>query len=267
MATLIVDTPALNFRSEPVVASETLIGTVYLGQRVTRARPADEEGWYQCNAVIEGEEVSGFVSGKFLRERLSKNRERLVASVHDQWMRFKRGAGKEHHHPYADYVGEMWQAIGIHLDGTDRDQPWSAAAISFFVRKSGSKYRKFKFAAAHSKFVHHAINARFDKDDSVPFWGYRLDEIRPEIGDIICRDNPSYAPEVDFEIARHQNAYRSHTDVIMHIDRDAGKIYAIGGNVSHSVKIAMYDLTHGNYAADTRHTFALLKNITDGTPD
>jgi len=266
MVTLYVDTPALNFRSEPFVSPETWIGTVFLGQKLAKVRNADVDGWVQCKAEIGEEEIEGFVSRKFLRERLTKNREKLVASVHREWMRFMRGTGKEHHDPYFLFVGEMWRALGINLDGTDRDTPWSAAAISFMVKRSGAAYKKFKFAAAHSKFVHHAIGARFENDASVPFWGYRLDEIQPEIGDIICRDNPNFAPAVEFEVARRQNAYRSHTDVIMHIDSEHGKIIAIGGNVSHSVKIAEYDLTHGDFVADTRHTFALLKNITDGIP-
>ena len=266
MATLYVNTPALNFRSEPRIAPDTRIGTVFLAQKLSQVKNADVDGWVSCITKIDGTETNGFVSRKFLRKRLTKNREKLIASVHREWMRFMRGTGKEHHDPYYKYVGEMWEALGIDLDGTDRDTPWSAAAISFMVKKSGTAYKKFKFAAAHSKFVHHAINARFDEDTSVPFWGYRLDEIQPEVGDIICRDNPNYAPAVDFEVARHQHAYRSHTDIIVSIDSEHDKIIAIGGNVSHSVKIAEYDLTQGDFAADTQHTFALLKNITDEVP-
>lgn len=263
MSKMFVDTPALNFRSEPEVSNNTRIGTVFLCQEIDDVKDAGVSGWVSCVAEVNGAKKKGFVSRKYLRPPLTENREKLVASVHREWMRFSRGAGKEHHSPYYEYVGEMWQSIGINLDGTDRDTPWSAAAISFMVRKAGSAYSKFKFAAAHSKFVHHAINARINEDKSVPFWGYRLDEIQPEIGDIICRDNPNYAPAVDFNVAKNQNSYRSHTDIIMQIDSPNSKIISIGGNVSHSVKIAEYDLTHGDFAADTRHTFALLRNITD----
>lgn len=258
-----VDVAALNFRSEPHVHPDTRLGTVYLCQQISNVEAASEEGWVSCVADVNGETRDGFVSAKYLREPLTENRENLVASVHREWMRFARGTGKEHHDPYYKYVGEMWQEIGLNLDGTDRDTPWSAAAISFMVKKAGSAYDGFKFAAAHSKFVHHAINARIEDDESVPFWGFRLDEVQPEIGDIICRDNPEYAPAVDFDVAKSQSSYRSHTDIIMQIDSTNSKILAIGGNVSHSVKIAEYDLTHGDFAADTKHTFALLKNITD----
>lgn len=263
MANLYVDTPALNFRSEPRVHPDTRVGTVYLCQKLQNASQADEPGWISCSADVDGQQTSGFVSQRYVRAPLTRNRENLVASVFTEWMRFARGAGKEHHAPYFRFVGEMWQSIGIDLDGKDRDTPWSAAAISFMVRNAGPAYRHFRFAAAHSKFVNHAINARFDNDERVPFWGYRLDEVQPQIGDIICRDNPNHAPEVDFDTAHHLDAYRSHTDIIMQIDSANNKIIAVGGNVSHSVKIAEYDLTHGDFAADTNHTYAILRNITD----
>jgi hypothetical protein len=104
-----------------------------------------------------------------------------VASVHREWMRFRRGTGLEYTSPFSGYVGEMWQKIGLDLDGTDRDQPWSAAAISFMVRNAGDEYRRFKFAASHSKYIHPAIRACEAGDLTVPFWGHRLSERKPQV--------------------------------------------------------------------------------------
>ena len=157
----------------------------------------------------------------------------------------------------------MWRKIGLNLDGTDRDQPWSAAAVSFMVRNAGTKYRKFKFAASHSKYIHHAIKAREAEDRSVPFWGFRLNELKPEVGDIVCKDNPEFAPAVNFDVARGLDTYRSHCDIIMKIDSPNQRILAIGGNVSQSVNIAVYDFAAGDLLAGTRHVFALLRNVTD----
>jgi hypothetical protein len=39
------------------------------------------------------------------------------------------------------------------------------------VRNAGPKYRKLKFAASHSRYIHHAIRSREAEDASVPFWG------------------------------------------------------------------------------------------------
>ena len=129
--------------------------------------------------------------------------------------------------------------------------------------KAGTKYRKFKFAASHSKYIHHAIKAREAEDASVPFWGFQLDEFKPQVGDIICKDNPDFAPAVNFDVARQLDAYRSHCDIIVKINSPGQRVLAIGGNVDHSVKIAIYDLAPGDLLAGTQHVFALLRNITD----
>jgi hypothetical protein len=263
MSEMYVNVLSLNFRSRPTVGDDTLLGSVFLGQKLTNVEESDTEGWVSCTAALESGEQDGFVSRRFLRAPLSPSREALVASVHREWMRFKRGLGKEHIRPFAGFVGEMWAAIGKDLDGTDRGVPWSAAAISFMVRNAGQAYSGFRFHEAHSKYIHHAIRARLNDDRSVPFWGFRLDEIRPQIGDIVCRDNPDFAPAVDFEVASQMDSYRSHCDIVMHIDSANQRLVSIGGNVSHSVHHDFYDLAPGDFLDDTRHTFAVLRNMTD----
>jgi hypothetical protein len=47
------------------------------------------------------------------------------------------------------------------------------------------------------------------------------------------------------------------------IDSPNQRVLAIGGNVSHSVNITVYDLAAGDLLAGTHHVFALLRNITD----
>jgi len=267
MSLMYVNALALNFRNKPIATPATLEGTVYLGQRIDDVEAADQDGWLKCVASIDGNKKERFVAAKHVRQPLLPNRELLVASVHREWMRFSRGLGKENIDPYYKYVGEMWAAIGSSLDGKDVDQPWSAAAISYMVREarteSKNPYKGFKFSAGHSHFIFAAIQARSAGDKNHPFWGYRLDEARPEVGDIICRDNPSFSPSVDYTVASKLDSFRCHTDIIMKIDSDSNEIFAIGGNVSHSVSIAKYALTVGGYASDSQHTFAILKNITD----
>lgn len=267
MSSKFVNATSLNFRSSPEVSATNQLGTVFLGQQLSDVVPSGTHGWVSCSAEIDGSVKSGFVSERFLRDPLTTNREALLRQVHHEWMRFRRGTGKENVAPFSGFVGEMWKAIGLEqLDGTDRDVPWSAAAISFMVRNAGGAYAGFRFAAAHSKFTHHAINARLRDDRTVPFWGYRLHEVRPQPGDIICRDNPTHGADVDFDHAQRHDSFRSHTDIVVRIDSDRQKLVAIGGNVSHSVKIAEYDLSPGDFADDTNHTYAILKNITDGVP-
>ena len=156
MADMIVDVESLNFRSAPENAPDTLRGQVFLGQRLAEVEDSGVDGWVSCRGEVDGREEAGFVKREFLRKPLSRSREALAASVHREWVRFRRGTGLEHVAPFAGFVGEMWQKVGLNLDGTDRDQPWSAAAVSFMVRNAGRKYGRFRFAASHSRYIHHA---------------------------------------------------------------------------------------------------------------
>lgn len=265
MATMYVTAEALNLRAQPTADQDNRIGSLFLTQRVETLDAATPAGWVKIRAVIDSQSVEGFVARKFLRGPLTTNREALIAAVHTEYMRFNRGLGKEHIAPFAGFVGEMWRAIGVdNLDGTDVETPWSAAAISFMVRKAGPAYAKFKFAAAHAKFAHHAIRARQSNDTTVPFWGFRLDEVRPQIGDIVVRDNPDFAPAVNFDVAASLDSYRSHSDIVVAIESDRQRLLAIGGNVSNSVGISTYALAPGDFLSDAGHTFAILRNRTDG---
>jgi hypothetical protein len=252
----------LNFRSQPVLDPANIRGQLFLLQTVDALGPA-QNGFIPCTASIGGAQVQGFASAKYLRPMLLPQREALLDQVHSEHERFKRGLGREHRSPFAGFVGEMWRALGMNLDGTDRDQPWSAAAISFMVRNAGPAYAHFRFAAAHSKFTHEAILARRREDRQAPFWGRALFEVRPQPGDIVVRDNPDFAPSVDFEFAAHSDSYRSHSDIVVHIDSAGQKLVAIGGNVSDSVAMTEYDLAPGDFLASTGRTFALLVNRAD----
>jgi hypothetical protein len=252
----------LNFRSQPELDPANIRGQLFLLQTVDVLGPA-QNGFMPCTATIGGAQLQGFASAKFLRPMLTPQREALLDQVHIQHERFKRGLGQEHRPPFAGFVGEMWRAIGMSLDGTDRDQPWSAAAISFMVRNAGPAYARFRFAAAHSKFTHEAIQARRREDREAPFWGRALFEVRPQPGDIVVRDNPDFAPSVDFEFAAHSDSYRSHSDIVVHVDSEGQKLIAIGGNVSQSVAIAEYKLAPGDFLSPAGQTFALLVNRAD----
>lgn len=263
MAAMFVDVEALNFRNAPDAAPGTKIGSLFLTQEVDALDDA-ANGFARVEAAVGGVLKRGFVAERFLRAPVGRHREALVASVSREFMRFDRGQGEEHVPPFSGFVGEMWRSIGVEtLDGTDRDTPWSAAAISFMVRNAGAAYRNFRFAAAHSKFVHRAIRARAEEDTAAPFWGFRLNETRPRIGDIVVRDNPEHGPVVDFDVAARLDSYRSHSDIVVRIDSERQRLLAIGGNVGHSVGISVYDLAPGDFLSSTRHTFALLRNRTD----
>src|SRR5262245_12770354 len=136
MATMYVTAESLNLRAQPTADQDNRIGSLPLMHKVETLDQATPPEWIKVRAEIDAQPVEGFVLRKFLRNPLATNHEALIAAVHTEYMRFNRGLGKEHISPFSGFVGEMWRAIGVdNLDGTDTDVPWSAAAISFMVRK------------------------------------------------------------------------------------------------------------------------------------
>jgi hypothetical protein len=263
MSQKFVDLEALNLRSEPVTIPATRIGVLHLAQRVEELGPAEAAGWVKVRAEVDGEAREGVVKGEIdgrpsLREPVSAAREALVGEAIGEWLRFEKGLGLEHHDPFFRFVGEMWQAIGLALDGKDRDTPWSAAAISFMVRNAAGrapKYGAFRFAPSHSKYMHDSIAKRKAGDAGAPFWGFRLHERRPQIGDIVgrWRETPR-----DFDDAETSDSFKSHTDIIVSVSPDF--VLAIGGNVRQSVSITRYEKTGAGFLAAEDGVFIHMVN-------
>jgi hypothetical protein len=266
-----VDVEALNLRSSPDLAQDNRIAILHLGQRVEESASPPKPGWVSIRTqvgqhVVEGfvkaeidpQPLTGFVAKPSLRAPVSDVREALVAEAIKEWLRFEKGKGKEHQEPFFRYVGEMWKALDINLDGRDRDVPWSAAAISYMVRnasKSHDIYKNFRFAAAHSRFMHDAIARQTRNDRKAPFWGVRIHENPPQIGDIVgkWRETPR-----DFDDAARSDSFKSHTDIIVSVAPDY--VLAIGGNVGQSVNITRYKKSPSGHLADDDGVFILLVN-------
>jgi hypothetical protein len=249
-----VKAPSLNLRHTPLVKPETLIVSLPFGHPVDVQGDADRPGWKVVSTTYKGVVHHGVISGDFLRAPLSAAKENLLAAAAVEWDRFKRGEGKETVSPFDGFVGEMWQALGLGLDGDDTGQPWSAACISFIVRKAG--YTKFKFATAHAVYINEAIVAR-QNNQARDYWGFRLNEHKPQIGDLICRKRTSAA--INFDFAATHSEFKSHTDIV--VAMEDGKVATVGGNVSNSVSITRYALTAtGHVSADGGRVFAILRN-------
>jgi len=261
----IVDLEALNLRSAPVVSPENRIAILHLGQEVEELGPASAPGWLKVKASVGNSSKTGVVKAEIeglasLRSPVAPQREALVTQAIGEWLRFEKGQGQEHQSPFFKFVGEMWRAIGLNLDGKDRDQFWSAAAISFMVRNAGEevpRYKRFKFAAAHSKYMHDSIVKRNNNDTRAPFWGFRLHEKRPEIGDIVCkwRETPR-----DFEDAEASDGFKGHSDIVVSVRPDF--LLAIGGNVGNSVNLTRYRKTGAGFLAPQNAVFMHMVNRT-----
>lgn len=254
MVTKHVKSDALNLREEPVVNDGNVLAVLVKGQPVRVVRESGTAGWVEVDVMIGGESQRGFVAARLLRDPSSDAKEQLMAAAVAEWVRFDRGKGREHLDPFHKHVGEMWRAIGQNLDGRDRDQPWSAAFISWIVRRAGSVYDRFKFSASHSRYIHDSIRRR-ETGLSSPFWGFRLHEHRVGMGDLVCQWRIS--PRT-FDDARTSDSFFSHCDVVVEVA--PGSVRALGGNNGHSVGFKTYAVNADGFLKAENKVFAVLRN-------
>jgi len=103
---------------------------------------------------------------------------------------------------------------------------WSAAFMSYIVREGGAK-DDFKYSSSHSKYIRDSIKNRKENSKN-PFKGYRLNEKKIELGDLIC-----YSRESETDLYNRTSSYMSHCDIVTKIDKKYVEV--IGGNVSNGV--------------------------------
>lgn len=253
MADKRVNSDELNLRTGPGVG-HAIIGTLRKADTVSTNGNPDANGWIAVTAGVAGGQQNGWVKASLLRDPVSPARESLMQAAIAEWFRFNKGTGLEHKSPYYRYVGQMWDAIGMDLDGRDRDVPWSAAFISWCVRKAGPPYDGFKFAAAHARYINQAIKAHISETPS-PFWGFRLNEHEVQLGDLICqwRESPT-----SYDQAKTSDAFFSHCDIVVEIN-GAG-VRALGGNNSNTVGFKAYARNPAGFLKSENNVFAILRN-------
>lgn len=160
----------------------------------------------------------------------------------------------ENDEPLSSQIKKYWQAVGQPFPGVE--VPWSAVFVSFCVKKAGATDDEFEFAAAHSIFVHKAIN------NPAAYRGVKISAASVRVGDII--QNNRGGTSHDFEFAKTHPTYTSHSAVVVARGEDhLGKFaLTIGGNESDSVRrvrVALKD--DGTIRQRTGNPFiCLLKN-------
>src|SRR5688500_16022045 len=100
MAKMRVKTDALNLRSTPRVTSGNIIRSLPLAHEVELLGAPAANRFVAVKTRIDSSDQQGFVHADFLREPLSQPREAIISEAVKQWIRFKRGAGRETAAPY-----------------------------------------------------------------------------------------------------------------------------------------------------------------------
>ncbi len=257
MTELKVKNDALNFRSAPTTAdSSNIIGSLILAQTVelVSGNP-NTDRFLKVTATIGGTVKEGFASAAFLRPLVSAPKEALISVAAEQWLRFDQSNKSEIDDPQFKIVGEYWQAIGLDLNGKDRDQPWSAAYISFVARQAG--YNNFKFAAAHSTYVYDAVDKRNAGDNSAPFWAFNVGDHKPQLGDLVCKSRGDN--QITSMDSLPSGGFISHCDIIFEI-KDT-EVRTLGGNVQQTVNITSYPLdSNGFLKSGSTRVYGILRN-------
>jgi hypothetical protein len=121
--------------------------------------------------------------------------------------------------------------------------PWSAVFVSWCVKKAGATAAEFKFAAAHSVFVHEAIKNAINGQGV--FHGLDINAHAPAVGDII--QNNRGGTTHDFAFARTHRNYQSHSAIVVEVgqDADGGFALVIGGNEGNSIRRTVVRLKSG----------------------
>ena len=161
--------------------------------------------------------------------------------VRQEWERFGKQTidktntivhkgGQESEDPYWKRVGDYWKSVGFpNLTGKDTNEPWSAAFISWVMKEAGMGDR-FSYSEWHATYIRNSIIARKNGDKHFAYWGYRLSERAPKVGDLV-----GYARQGGITFDYQPLTYSSHTDLVVEVRPH--EIDVIGGNVKDSVSL------------------------------
>jgi hypothetical protein len=118
---------------------------------------------------------------------------------------------------------------------------WSAVFVSWCVKQAGATSDEFRFASAHSVFVHKAIKNQLN--GTGVFRGRRITEYAPQVGDIIQNNRTGTTHGYDF--ARQNVEYASHSAIVAEVGSDSAGGFAltIGGNEGDSIRRKVVRLT------------------------
>ncbi|QSA96024.1 DUF2272 domain-containing protein [Methylococcus sp. EFPC2] len=173
--------------------------------------------------------------------------ERIVSLALGEWDYFGRQvvtiAGDEEAIPHvgdwededgdhSERVARYWQAVGrSRLSGSDCQQPWSAAFVSWVMTEAGLPESAFPPADAHWVYLDHLMKA--DGPDA-PFRPHPIEGYPPRPGDLICATRGPGAPWFDGLPRTAELRYtKLHCDIV--VESDGKTLDAIGGNVRNSV--------------------------------
>ena len=167
--------------------------------------------------------------------------DRVVATAIGEWNRWGNQTYDVRNHAlrtgHKEGEDGFYQIVGTYCldgadihgeDGRDHGYPWSAVFISWVMKQSGAGTR-FRYSSQHSVYIYQAIRDLLRRREEASFWCYRLNEMKPAVGDLVCWGREG---GVDYDHQKN-GVYSGHTDIVVSVGDDTVDI--IGGNVGDSV--------------------------------
>lgn len=159
-------------------------------------------------------------------------RNNIVRIAEQEWQRWDRGRRKEWEVAMRPTLEAYWRhGVGWVPTGSNwwSRHPWSAAFISWVMRQAGAG-SAFRYSARHTNYVGAAKRNRI-ANNSNPFKAYRVSEVAPRAGDLVCKERSNSGVTYDNV---DKGSFASHSDIVVEVQ--PGQIKTIGGNLSDSVR-------------------------------
>lgn len=180
-------------------------------------------------------------------------KQNLVQLALQEWDRWKRGALKEGDPQMRSVLEDYWRTGAGWLPDHPNwwsAYPWSAAFISWLMKKAGAG-KAFKYSAAHAEYIRAAKQNRLENNAN-PFKAYRVSEARPSPGDLVCKSRSRSGASYD----NIQPGMATHCDVVT--STQPGRLITIGGNVANSVSSTPVRVDSSGFIQDPAY-FAVIK--------
>ena len=218
-------TRLLSFNPEPFEAESEMNGALRMqwltrgtaGQRRRPTRPAlpplpgpaafDAEALRKKAVEIAKQELARWGNGK-----IKETDPRLRQTLQDYW---KTGTGASFSQ---DQLGNP---------AFQKANPWSAAFISWLMKTAGAG-DAFKYGSYHAAYTRAAIDNRLANNRN-PFKAYRISEVAPRAGDLVCRRRAGSGATYD----NVRPPMKTHCDIVTEVRPRS--VVTVGGNVSDSV--------------------------------
>jgi len=180
-------------------------------------------------------------------------KQNLVRLALQEWNRWNQGALKEDDPRMRSVLEDYWKTgVGWLPDTANwwSAVPWSAAFISWLMKKTGAG-NAFKSSSGHAVYIRAAKENRL-ANNANPFKAYRISEVRPAVGDLVCKSRAGSGATYD----NIQPGMATHCDVVT--SSEAGQLITIGGNVDNSVSGTAVPVNSGGFIQAPGY-FAVIK--------